>query len=137
MMKELIERLRSRRLGILFILKMISAHLWNWKPSSSMKNTAKLASHLACGPLALLELIKGTIPNEELYIALENNNRPKDAQGLVRLYENGLKSLIEYLKEHIEDAREEKIDLFYAEHPSSIYNEVFSEIGHEWFHLGQ
>ncbi|MFQ5978170.1 MAG: DinB family protein [Candidatus Heimdallarchaeota archaeon] len=136
-MDELISRLKSRRLGILSLLKMVPDELWDWKPNVSMRSTAELASHLACGPLALLKLLKGAIPNEKSYFALEKDHRPKNAGEAVQLYEAGLQRLIAYLKEHIGDARENQIELFYLQHPTSIYAEVFGEIGHEWFHLGQ
>ncbi|UCE13504.1 MAG: hypothetical protein JSV04_15145 [Candidatus Heimdallarchaeota archaeon] len=136
-MEDLIAVLKSRRLGILFILKMVPLELWDWKPDPTMKSTAQLANHLACSPLAILELLKGNIPDEESYNKLEVTNMPLNAQGFVKLYEEGLSGLISYLKEHLEDAHEMTIKLFYQEHNTSIYKEVFDEIGHEWFHLGQ
>lgn len=136
-LEELIATLRSRRLGILFILKLIPLDLWDWKPDPSMKSTAQLANHLACSPLAILELIRGAIPDEETYNNLESTNTPLNAQGLTKLYEEGLSKLINYLEDHLEDARVENIKLFYRECNSSIYTEIFDEIGHEWFHQGQ
>lgn len=136
-MEELIATLRSRRLGILFILKMIPLDLWDWKPHPSMRTTAQLANHLACSPLAILELLRGGIPDEEKYNNLEKNNMPINAQGLTNLYEQSLEKLISYLQEHLEDAREESIKFFYQDHNTSIYKEIFDEIGHEWLHLGQ
>jgi len=62
---------------------------------------------------------------------------PTNAQGFVKLYEDGLKKLIPYLENHINDAHEKKIQFFYQTEKSSIYEEVFGEIGHQWFHLGQ
>jgi len=35
------------------------------------------------------------------------------------------------------EAYQENIEWFYEEHPSSMYKEVFNEIGHCWLHLGQ
>ncbi len=136
-LEELIATLRSRRLGILFILKMIPLDLWDWRPDPSMKSTAQLANHLACSPLAILELLRGNIPDEETYNNLESTNMPLNAQGLTKLYEEGLRKLLTYLEDHLEDARVENIKFFYQEHNSSIYTEIFNEIGHEWFHLGQ
>jgi hypothetical protein len=45
--------------------------------------------------------------------------------------------LISFLEEHIEDAHEEDFRFFYQDHNTSIYKEVFDDIGHIWFHLGQ
>jgi uncharacterized damage-inducible protein DinB len=136
-LEELLATLRSRRIGILFILKMIPLDLWDWKPNPNMRSTAQLGNHLACSPLAILELLRGNIPDEETYNDLEKNNMPINAQGLTNLYEQSLEKLISYLKEHLEDAREENIKFFYQDHNTSIYKEIFDEIGHEWFHLGQ
>ena len=136
-MEELIETLKKRRLAVLFILKMIPLELWDWRPDPSMKSTSQLANHLACSPLAILELLCGNIPDEETYNNLEAGNMPLNAQGLTKLYNEGLQKLISFLEEHIEDARVENIKFFYQEHNSSIYQEIFDEIGHEWFHLGQ
>ena len=136
-MEELIATLKKRRLAVLFILKLIPLEIWDWRPDPSMKSTAQLANHLACSPLAILELLQGNIPDEETYNNLESDNMPLNAQGLTKLYDEGLKKLISYLEEHIEDAYVENIKLFYQEHNSSIYKEIFDEIGHEWFHVGQ
>lgn len=136
-MEELIATLKKRRLAILFILKMIPLELWDWKPDPKMKSTSQLANHLACSPVAILELLRGKIPNEDTYNKLESDNMPLNAQGLTKLYDEGVKKLISYLEDHIEDARTENIKLFYQEHETSIYKEIFDEIGHEWFHLGQ
>jgi len=136
-LEELIATLKSRRLGILFILKMIPLDLWDWSPAPSMRSTAQLANHLACSPLAILELFQGNIPDEETYNILESSNMPLNAQGLTKLYEEGLKRLITFLEDHLEDAQIENIKLFYQDHNTSIYKEIFDEIGHEWFHLGQ
>ncbi|MFX1508252.1 MAG: DinB family protein [Promethearchaeota archaeon] len=136
-MEELIATLRSRRLGILFILKMIPLDLWDWKPNPSMRSTAQLGNHLACSPLAILELLRGNIPDEETYNDLEKNNMPINAQGLTNLYDQSLEKLILYLQDHLENARVEDIKFFYQDHNTSIYKEIFEEIGHEWFHLGQ
>ena len=135
-MEELIRILRTRRLGILYILKMIPLDLWDWSPEF-MKSTSELANHLSCAPLCLYENLKGNIPDGETYQKLEKNNMPLNAQGLVKLYEEGLSKLISYLEDHLDEAFEENIQLFYLEHKTSIYKEVFSEIGHQWFHLGQ
>ncbi|MFX1282747.1 MAG: DinB family protein [Promethearchaeota archaeon] len=136
-MEELIATLKARRLGILFILKMVPLDLWDWSPIPSMRNTAQLANHLAYSPLAILELFQGNILDEETYNNLEASNMPLNSQGLTKLYEEGLQKLISYLEDHIEDARVENIKLFYQDHNTSIYKEIFDEIGHEWFHLGQ
>lgn len=116
---------------------MIPPSIWDWKPNISMRSTSELALHLACSPLAILELLKGNIPDGESYKAFEDNNMTSDAQGMVLLYNKGLNRLIEYLEKHLTEARTENIELFYEEHPTSLYKEVFSEIGHEWLHLGQ
>ncbi|MHA2246012.1 MAG: DinB family protein [Candidatus Hodarchaeales archaeon] len=136
-MEDLISTLRSRRLGILFVLKLIPLDLWDWKPDPSMKSTAQLANHLACSPLSILNMLRGDIPDEETYNNIETTNMPLNAQGLTKLYEEGLNKLLAYLEDHLEDARVENIKLFYREGNSSIYKEIFEEIGHEWFHLGQ
>ena len=137
LVEELIATLQSRRLGILFILKMIPLDLWDWKPNPAMRSTAQLGNHIACSPLAILELLQGNIPDEDTYNNLEKNNMPINAQGLTKLYEQSLEKLISYLQEHLEDARVEDIKFFYQDHNTSIYKEIFDEIGHEWFHLGQ
>jgi hypothetical protein len=62
---------------------------------------------------------------------------PLRTQGLIKLYEEGLSKLINYLEDHLEDALDENIQLFYQDHRTSMYKEVFGEIGHLWFHLGQ
>jgi hypothetical protein len=135
--EEIIAVLKSRRLGVQFILKMVPLDLWDWRPHPLMRTTAELANHLACGPLALLEALRGNIPDEESYISLEQNNMPLNAQGLTKIYGEGLYKLINYLNEHIEEAHEKNIRFFYHDYYSSIYDEVFGEIGHQWFHLGQ
>jgi len=143
-MEELIGVLKARRLGVLYILKMVPLELWDWRPepflsspSSFMKNTSQLANHIACSPLCLYELFQGNILDEETYQNFEKNNMPLNAQGLTNLYEDGLTKLIKFLQDHLEDAHEENIRFFYQTHETSIYKEVFDEIGHEWFHLGQ
>ncbi|MFX0204529.1 MAG: DinB family protein [Candidatus Hodarchaeota archaeon] len=139
LVEKLIETLKTRRIGVLFILKMVPLDLWDWSPTPSikMRTVSELANHIACTPLTLLESFRGNIPNEETYNALEKNNMPLNAQGLTKLYENSLKELISYLEEHIEDAHEKNIKFFYQEHNTSIYQEAFDDIGHQWFHLGQ
>ncbi|NHJ02644.1 MAG: DinB family protein [Candidatus Heimdallarchaeota archaeon] len=136
-MEKLIATLRDRRLGIQYILKMVPLEIWDWKPSSEMRSTAELANHLACAPLSLLEGVKGYLGDEQSYIKLEENNLPFNAQGLVKTYDEGLNKLLSYLEAHIDDAHEKTIQFFYQKTKSSLYNEVFGEIGHEWFHLGQ
>lgn len=143
-MEHLIDNLKTRRLGLLYVLKMIPLELWDWRPESflgsstfPMRTTAQLANHLACSPLCLYEAFQGNIPDEETYKNLERNNMPLNAQGLTKLYEEGLMKLIQFLQNHLEEAHEEKLRFFYQTHNTSIYKEVFDEIGHEWFHLGQ
>lgn len=119
------------------MLKMIPNELWNWKPSNGMRAMSELANHIACSPIALLEAFRGQIPDTAAYLAIEETNMPTDTQGLVQLYENGLNQLISYLEFHLEDASHTTIQLFYEEHPTSMYQEVFNDIGHCWFHLGQ
>ncbi|MHA2305385.1 MAG: DinB family protein [Candidatus Hodarchaeales archaeon] len=135
-MEELIRILQARRIGILYILKMIPLELFEWAPTD-MRSTSKLANHIACAPLCLYEGLKGNIPDENTYKNLEKNNMPLNAQGLIKLYEEGLSKLINYLEDHLEDALDENIQLFYQDHRTSMYKEVFGEIGHLWFHLGQ
>jgi len=139
LVEELIQMLKARRIGILFILKMVPLDLWDWSPNPSinMRSTSELANHIACAPLALLEAFRGKIPDESTYLALEKNNMPLNAQGLTKLYESNLRELISFLEEHIEDAHEEDFRFFYQDHNTSIYKEVFDDIGHIWFHLGQ
>ena len=136
-MQKLIEVLKSNRIGILYVLKMIPQKLMEWRPEKSMRSTAELANHLACAPLSLHEGLKGNLKDEESYIHLQKKHLPTNAQGFVKLYENGLKKLISFLQEHINDAHEKKIQFFYQTEKSSIYEEVFGEIGHQWLHLGQ
>jgi len=144
MVNFLIHVLKTRRLGVLYILKMIPLEQWDWRPESSlgtstnlMQTTAQLANHLACSPLCLYEAFKGNIPDEETSENLEKNNMPLNAQGLTKLYEEGLGKLIQFLQDNIEDVHNENLRFFYQTHNTSIYKEVFDEIGHEWFHLGQ
>jgi hypothetical protein len=54
-MEELIRILQARRIGILYILKMIPLELFEWAPTD-MRSTSKLANHIACAPLCLYEL---------------------------------------------------------------------------------
>ena len=68
---------------------------------------------------------------------LEKEYMPTSTKGFVKLYDEGLSRLTSYLKKHVSDAHEKKIQFFYHEHKSSIYDEVFDEMGHQWFHLGQ
>ncbi len=116
---------------------MIPLESMEWRPEKSMRSVADLANHLACTPLSLYEGLTGKINDEQSYIDLEKKNKPSNAQGFVKLYEDGLRKLISYLEEHIDDAHEKKIHFFYQTEKSSIYEEVFSDIGHQWFHLGQ
>jgi uncharacterized damage-inducible protein DinB len=136
-MENLIQKLKDYRRGILYVLKMIPTVIWEWKPEQSMRTTGALATHLACAPLSLLEGLKGNIPDEVAYVNLEKKHRPEDSQGLVKLYEDGLERLVVYLKDHLEDAHEKKIQFYYQTEKTTIYEEVFGELGHEWFHLGQ
>jgi len=136
-MEKLIQTLRQRRTGILFILKVIPPDLWNWKPSNGMRTMSELANHIACSPIALFKVFQGQIPDSATYLTLEETNKPTDAQGLVQLYETGLNQLISYLETHIEEVYLTNIQLFYEEHSTSMYQEVFNDIGHCWFHLGQ
>ncbi len=143
-MEQQIHVLGVRRLGVLYILKMIPLELWDWRPESflssstfPMRTTAQLANHLACSPLCLYEAFQGNIPDEETYQSLEKNNMPLNAQGLTKLYDEGLGKLIQFLQENIEEAHNENLRFFYRTQNTSIYKEVFDEIGHEWFHLGQ
>jgi hypothetical protein len=136
-MEKLIQKLKNYRLGVLFVLKMIPLDIWEWKPEKSMRTTAELAVHLACAPLSLYEGLNGNLRNEKDSISLEMNNTPLESQGLVKLYEDGLKKLVSFLKNHIENAHEKQIQFFYQTEKSSVYEETFGEIGHQWFHLGQ
>ncbi|MHA1449460.1 MAG: DinB family protein [Candidatus Hodarchaeales archaeon] len=135
-MLELIKVLENRRLGTLFILKMIPQNLWDWKPADDMKSMGDLANHLARDPIAMLAMFRGEI-TEETYQSAEKGLTLTDAPSLVKTYEKGLKELISYLEENIENAREKNLKLFYRESPTSLYSEVFEMIGHQWFHLGQ
>ena len=45
--------------------------------------------------------------------------------------------MITYLESHLEEVHQENIKLFYELHPTTMYQEVFNDIGHCWFHLGQ
>ncbi len=136
-MEELIAVLQKRRLGIVYLLKMIPLDIWDWKPGSGMRSTAELANHLASSPMMLLELFKGELKSGEEFGELEKQNFPLNAQGLVKLYDEGLEKIIAYLNEHLEDAREKNVKFFYQEKKTSLYHEIFEEIGHEWFHSGQ
>jgi uncharacterized damage-inducible protein DinB len=136
-LEELISYLLYRRLGNLFVLKMIPTELWDWKSHSTLRSISELANHLACAPLCLFEVFRETVTDEQSYRDIEAKNFPEDAQGLVQVYERGLEELITYLREHIGEAREENIKGFYQQPYSSLYKEVLHHIGHEWFHLGQ
>jgi len=136
-MQELIHTLKERRLGILYILKMVPMEIWDWAPNKTMRNTADLANHLACSPLSIYELLQGNLKDEDALNILEKNNMPLNASGLIKNYENGLKRLIEFCNNHLEDSKDIKVQFFYQSIPSTVYNEVLEEIGHEWFHLGQ
>jgi uncharacterized damage-inducible protein DinB len=116
---------------------MIPRELMEWRPEKSMRSVAELATHLACAPLSLYEALAGNLVDEQSYINLEKKNIASNVQGFVKVYENGLIKLISYLEEHTRDAHEKKIQFFYQTEKSSIYEEVFSDIGHQWFHLGQ
>ena len=136
--EELIETLRERRLGTIFVVKMIPESLWDWKPTSDMRPISDLANHLVNGPTILLELIQGNIPNPESYNAFIEKIRKKNAQELTELFEKGLNNLITYLEEHKEAANQE-IKLFPEKvfRTSTVGAEVFFEIQHQWLHLGQ
>ena len=136
-MEHLIQNLQKRRLGVLYILKMIPVRIWNWRPEPKLRTTAELATHLAASPMMLWEAFQGKIPDEETYVKTEKARQPNSAQGLVALYEDGLAKLVSYLKAHLNDSHEKTIQFFYHDQKSSIYEEVFNEIGHQWFHLGQ
>ncbi|MHA1215379.1 MAG: DinB family protein [Candidatus Hodarchaeales archaeon] len=136
-MEFLVEKLKERRLGIVFILKMVPLELWEWKPHESMRSTSELAFHLASSPMIMYELLKGDLKTQEEFQNLEKSNMPINASGFVKLYDSGLNRLLNFCSEHIEDAHELQIQFFYQKEKTSIYNEVFDEIGHEWFHLGQ
>ncbi|MFX1532974.1 MAG: DinB family protein [Promethearchaeota archaeon] len=136
-MQKLIDMLKHRRKGILFVLKMVPEKLWDWKPEHSMRSVAELANHLALSPLSMLELLRGELKDGEAFMKLEKDNMASNSHELTKVYEQSLSKLILFLEEHIEDAHEEKIKLFYQDHLTSIYTEIFEEIGHEWFHLGQ
>jgi len=136
-MEKLIDKLKERRKGVVFILKMITLEIWDWSPSTSSKTTAVLANHLASSPLMMYEILKGNLKTPEEFEELEKQNIPINPQGLVKSYDKGLSKLIKYLEENIEEAQDNNIKLFYQEEKTSLYNEIFDEIGHEWFHLGQ
>jgi uncharacterized damage-inducible protein DinB len=136
-MEKLIEILQSYRLGFLYVLKMVPPHCWDWRPEPTMKTTAELATHVAASPLQLGESLRGNIPDLETYEHREQSLIPTDAQGLVALYEEGLTNLISYLQDHVEDAHATTLQLYFRDHKTSIYEEVISEITHQWFHLGQ
>ncbi|MFX0065283.1 MAG: DinB family protein [Candidatus Hermodarchaeota archaeon] len=136
-MQKLIDTLKNRRKGILFVLKMVPEELWDWKPEHSMRTVAELANHLALAPLSMLELLRGELKDGEAFMKLEKENMAPNPRELTKVYEQSLSKLILFLEEHIEDAHEEKIKLFYQDHLTSLYKEIFEEIGHEWFHLGQ
>jgi uncharacterized damage-inducible protein DinB len=135
--EKLIEKLKDRRKGIVFILKMISLDIWDWSPSPSSKSTGILANHLASSPLMMYELLRGELKTAEEFEELEKQNLPMNAQGLVKLYDMGLEKLISYLEEKLDEAHEKNVKFFYQDEKSSLYEEVFGEIGHSWFHLGQ
>ncbi|MCK4848542.1 MAG: hypothetical protein KAT16_05940 [Candidatus Heimdallarchaeota archaeon] len=135
-MEELIEKLKERRKGIVYMLKMIPLEIWDWSPSPSSKTTAALANHLASSPLMMYKLFKGNLKTPDEFEELEKQNLPLNAQGLVKLYDNGLEKLINYLEENLDEAREKNLQFFYQEEKSSLYKEIFDEIGHEWFHTG-
>ncbi|MFX0092144.1 MAG: hypothetical protein ACFFBD_10320, partial [Candidatus Hodarchaeota archaeon] len=84
-----------------------------------------------------LELLRGDLKTPEAFAKLENDNKASNPQELTSAYEKNLLKLISFLKGHLEDAHELNIELFYLNHPTSLYKEIFDEIGHEWFHLGQ
>ena len=136
-MKDLILSLKKRRKGILYLLKMVSPEIWIFKPHPTCRTTAELANHLAGSPLMLLKLFKGEINSEGEFNTQEKMNFPANSEGLVVLYEKSLNNLIAYLEQHLVDAKTENIRFFYKENNTSLYHEIFEEIGHEWFHLGQ
>ena len=136
-MEQLIAKLKARRKGVVFILKMIPLDLWDWSPSQSSKSTSELANHLASSPLMMCELLKGKLRTSEEFEELEKQNLPLNAQGLVNLYDMGLKKLVSYLEENLDNAHDKNVQFFYQEEKSSLYEEIFGEIGHHWFHLGQ
>ncbi|MFX0113294.1 MAG: DinB family protein [Candidatus Hodarchaeota archaeon] len=136
-MEKLIQHLKNRRLGIVYILKMVSSELWDWQRSTRMKNIADLVNHLSCVLLAFLELLKGNMPDGKSHTLLEQKYQPQNAQEAVRIYNKSLIQLLNYLEELLEDVYENSIFFFYLDHPSSIFKETFEEIRHEWFHLGQ
>ena len=136
-MNELIAKLKNRRKGIVYLLKMVPLEIWDWKPHPSTKTTAELANHLASSPLMLLELIKGDLTTPEEFESLEKQNFPINAEGLTKLYDMGLEKIIAHLEANIDDAQEKNLKFFYQEQKTSLYHEIFEEIGHEWFHSGQ
>ena len=93
-MERLIEQLQSRRLGVLYILKMVSVRSWDWRPEPKMKTTAELAAHLAASPMLLWEALRGTIPDEETYEQRGKELMPDSPPDLVVLYEEGLSKLV-------------------------------------------
>ena len=111
-MRGLIRGLENRRLGTLFILKMIPPNLWDWKPADDMKIMSDLANHLAGDPLAMLGLFRGEITAGEDYQKIEKEITSTDAPGLVKTYDRGLKELLSYLEENVDTAREKKLKLF-------------------------
>ena len=113
-MEKLIENLKARRKGIVFILKMISLDIWDWSPSSSSKTTSVLANHLASSPLMMYELLKGELKTSEEFEELEKQNLPLNAQGLVKLYDMGLQKLIGYVEENLETVHDKNIKFFYV-----------------------
>ena len=132
-MERLIKKLKGRRLGVLYILKMVPKRLWDWKPQPNSRSTAELANHLAATPMILCDAFHGKIPDAETYETLEKEHMVDSPKRLVKLYEEGLSKLLSYLKKHVSDAHDEKIQFFYHEKKSSIYDEVFDEMGHQWF----
>ena len=116
---------------------MVSLDIWDWSPSPSTKTTSALANHLASSPLMMYELLKGELKSPEEFEELEKQNLPLNAQGLVKLYDMGLNKLIDYAEENLETAFDNNIQFFYQDEKSSLYEEIFGEIGHHWFHLGQ
>jgi len=136
-MQHLIKTLQHRRKGIVFILKMIPDNLWHWCPADGMRTISQLATHLGSGPTVLLKLFQDQIPDEAAYRAIEEINTPVNAHQLIQNYDSGLIHLISYIEANLDVIHKENIKWFYTENPSSIYREVFDDIGHCWFHLGQ
>ncbi|MHA2347364.1 MAG: DinB family protein [Candidatus Hodarchaeales archaeon] len=136
-MERLISTLQKRRKGVNYLLKMISLKIWDWRPHENCRSTVELATHLASSPLMLLKLLKGEITSTDGFNMYEKQQLPLNAEGLVNLYNTSLNKLLTYLEQHLDEARNENILFFYKKEKTSIYHEVFEEIGHEWFHLGQ